>query len=97
MKPARDVVLASRRRSSSAAAANDVVPQLMPIGMTAKYMGVSRWFVQDLLKTGELRCVALNGNPRRRRVYKPDADAWIERNLIAGNAELLDVVSGRKH
>lgn len=69
---------------------------LMPIIVAAAHIGVSRWEIQDLLKTGALRCVPLNGNPRKRRIYLNDAESWIEEHLVRGNLELNQAMDRRR-
>lgn len=57
------------------------VPQLLKVSEAARYLGVSRNFVQHLLETNAVPCVRLDGY--KIRLAKIDLDAWVRLNRIA--------------
>ncbi|MBU0691525.1 helix-turn-helix domain-containing protein [bacterium] len=54
-----------------------LVPQLLRAVEAARYLGVSRNFLQKLLEAGTLPCVRLDGY--KLRIAKTDLDRWVRK------------------
>jgi excisionase family DNA binding protein len=68
---------AEERRRRQAAALALVNPRLFDVPAAAKYMGVSRWTIMDLISNGTLPRVTV-GDMRRLLIDRNDCDRLIE-------------------
>lgn len=70
------------------------VPLLMQVGKVAAWLGLSRWTVAELCRSGDFKYVPFGR--RKRRIRTDSVLAWIDRNTVHTAEDLRRLVDGRR-
>jgi excisionase family DNA binding protein len=68
--------------------------QLLSVTAAAKYLGFSRWTVNEMCRRFELPFIPRGR--KGRRIARKDIDAWVESHKVHNQDELRQALDGRR-